>query len=267
MTAPARSPGLAAGRRTREDAAARNEPVKISIIVPAYNEEKLLPATLRSIQEAGRAFDDRGWATELIVCDNNSTDTTARVAQAAGAQVVFEPFNQIARARNSGARAASGDWLLFIDADSRPSAGLFADVADEIQSGTCLAGGSWITLEGESPLLLRASALWNWISTTLRYAAGSFIFCEAAAFRETGGFNQELFASEEIDLSRRLKRLARRRGRRVVILERHPLLTSTRKLHLYSKREYAWFLLKTVLTFKRNLRRREECAPWYDGRR
>jgi len=82
-----------------------------------------------------------------------------------------------------------------------------------------------------------------------------------------GGFNQELFASEEIDLSRRLKRLARRRGRRIVILQRHPLLTSARKLHLYSRGEYVRFLLRTLLTFKRNLRRRDECHPWYDGRR
>ena len=241
--------------------------MRISIIVPAFNEEKLLPATLRSIQAATPSFTRLGWETELIVCDNNSTDATARVAREAGAQVVFEPINQIARARNSGARAATGDWLLFIDADSRPSAELFADVADAIQSGTCLAGGSCVRLEGESPLILRATALWNFISTTLRYVAGSFIFCGAATFRELGGFSEELYASEEIELSRRLKRLARRQGLRVVILQGHPLLTSSRKLHLYSRREYAWFLLRTLFTFKRNLRRREECAPWYDGRR
>ncbi len=241
--------------------------MKISIIVPAFNEEKLLPATLRSIQEARPAFERLGWATELIVCDNNSTDATAPLARQAGAQVVAEPVNQIARARNTGARAASGDWFVFIDADSHPSAGLFAEVAGAIQSGTCLAGGSCVRFEGEGPLLRHAATFWNFISTTLRYMAGSFIFCEAATFRELGGFNQELFASEEIDLSRRLKRLARQRSQRIVILRGHPLLTSARKLRLYSRREYARFLLRTLFTFKRNLRRREECIPWYDGRR
>jgi glycosyltransferase involved in cell wall biosynthesis len=256
------------GGRLEETAAVRGKsPVKISIIVPAFNEEKLLPATLQSIREAMGAFGRLGWPAELIVCDNNSTDATARLAAEAGARVVAEPVNQIGRARNTGARAATGDWLIFVDADSRPSAGLFADVAAEIQTGTCLAGGSCVRLEGESPFILRATALWNFISTTLNYMAGSFIFCGADTFREVGGFNQELFASEEIDLSRQLKRLARQRGQRIVILRQHPLLTSSRKLHLYSRWEYARFLLRTLLTLKGNLRRREECQPWYDGRR
>src|SRR5436190_9872402 len=116
--------------------------MKISIIVPAFNEEKLIPETLRRISAATAAFLERGWASEVIVCDNNSTDRTAELAREAGAQVVFEPINQIGRARNTGAAAASGDWLLFIDADSHPEAELFADVVTAIQSGNCLAGGS-----------------------------------------------------------------------------------------------------------------------------
>ena len=103
--------------------------MKISVIVPAFNEERLLQGTLRSIRAAMAAFDRRGWMSELIVCDNNSTDRTAEIARAEGATVVFEPFNQIARARNAGAAHASGDWLVFVDADSQPSLRLFADVA------------------------------------------------------------------------------------------------------------------------------------------
>ena len=68
--------------------------VKISIIVPAYNEEKLLPLTLRSIQEAARAFAALGWEMELIVCDNNSTDATARLAAEARARVEAHPVVQ-----------------------------------------------------------------------------------------------------------------------------------------------------------------------------
>ena len=76
---------------------------KVSIVVPAFNEERLLPGSLASIQAASVAFGDAGWQTELIVCDNNSTDRTAEIAAAAGARVVFEPINQIGRARNAGA--------------------------------------------------------------------------------------------------------------------------------------------------------------------
>ena len=60
--------------------------VKISIVVPAFNEEKMLGETLAQIKSAGGAFAQIGWETELIVCDNNSTDRTAEIARAAGAQ-------------------------------------------------------------------------------------------------------------------------------------------------------------------------------------
>src|SRR5437879_5925550 len=149
--------------------------MKISIIVPAFNEEKLIAETLRRIQTAAVAFSEAGWESELIVCDNNSTDRTAELAQAAGARVVFEPINQIARARNKGAEAATGDWLLFIDADSHPSPGLFADMAAAIRSGRCLAGGSTVRLD-DSRLRARVVArVWNAISRCGKWLAGSFI--------------------------------------------------------------------------------------------
>ena len=76
--------------------------MKISVIVPAFNEEKVLGGSLRAIRTAMTVFED----AELIVCDNNSTDRTAAIAREAGASVVFEPLNQISRARNTGARDA-----------------------------------------------------------------------------------------------------------------------------------------------------------------
>ena len=74
--------------------------MKISVIIPAFNEERLIVETLRQVKAATAAFSRRGWETETIVCDNNSTDRTAELARAGGAAVVFEPVNQIARARN-----------------------------------------------------------------------------------------------------------------------------------------------------------------------
>src|SRR2546422_165362 len=127
------------------------------------------------------------------------------MARAGGATVVFEPVNQIARARNTGAAAASGDWLLFIDADSHPSAELFAEVVEQIQSGRCLAGGCTIQLEAGYPGLERVTRFWNWLSRRFRLLAGSFIFCKATAFQKIGGFSNELFVAEELDLSKRLK--------------------------------------------------------------
>src|SRR6266850_6320229 len=112
--------------------------MRISVIIPAFNEERLIVETLQQVQAALGAFAARQWESELIVCDNNSTDRTAQLARAHGAKVIFEPVNQIARARNSGAAAASGDWLIFVDADSHPSPALFEDVAEQIASGKCM---------------------------------------------------------------------------------------------------------------------------------
>jgi glycosyltransferase involved in cell wall biosynthesis len=241
--------------------------VKISAIVPAFNEEKLLAATLHCIRAAASAFSKLGWEFEVVVCDNNSTDRTAELAREAGAKVVFEPVNQIGRARNTGAAGASGDWLIFVDADSHPSAELFADVAEAIQTGGCLAGGSTMRLDGNYPVARLAATGWNLLSRIKKWAAGSFIFCEAAVFRETGGFSHELYASEEVDLFIRFKEMARQRGKCIAILHRHPLVTSARKMHLYTPWEHLRFLSKTVLLWGRPLKSREDCLTWYDGRR
>ncbi|MGA3284078.1 MAG: glycosyltransferase [Verrucomicrobiota bacterium] len=240
--------------------------MKISVIIPAFNEERLLGATLTQVKSAMAAFTQRGWESELIVCDNNSTDRTAEIARAAGATVVFEPINQIARARNSGAAAATGDWLIFVDADSQPSAELFADVAEQIQSGRCLAGGATVRMDEKHLLAEFFTWSWNCSSRMGRWLAGSFIFVEAAAFRKLGGFNNELFAAEELDLSKRLKKLARETGRGIVILHGHPLVTSARKMRLYTIWDHLKLLARVAFN-RRALQRRESCTLWYDGRR
>jgi GT2 family glycosyltransferase len=109
--------------------------------------------------------------------------------------------------------------------------------------------------------------LWNNVSRVTKFAAGSFIFCETAAFRAIGGFDTKLFASEEIDLSKRLKKLAKQRGKRAAILHKHPIVTSARKVHLYTPREHFMFLLRTLARRGGTLRSRESCHTWYDGRR
>jgi glycosyltransferase involved in cell wall biosynthesis len=241
--------------------------VKISVIVPAFNEAKLLGASLAEIKSAAAAFTARGWAFELVVCDNNSTDRTAEIARAAGADVVFEPVNQIARARNSGAAAASGDWLVFVDADSHPSENLFADVAAQITSGRCLAGGVTIRLDEKIFVAGLVTKLWNYASRIHRLMAGSFIFVEAAAFRQVGGFSHELFAAEELDLCLRLKKLARATRRKIIILHRHPIKTSARKMKLYSSRELLVFFARSIFNHRRTMRNRDAAYLWYDGRR
>ena len=242
--------------------------MRVSVVIPAFNEEVLLPRTLAAVGLAVRAFAARGWEHEVVVCDNNSTDRTAEVARAAGATVVFEPVNQIGRARDAGARAATGDWFVFIDADSWPSAELFADIAGRIASGRYLGGGSTVRLEPGTPFFARFfCGCWNLVSRLARWAAGSCVWVEASAFREAGGFGTEFYAGEEVFLSRRLHRIARARGRRFRVLAAHPLATSSRKLRLYTLTESVRFLGRMLFSAGRAAKDPQACHLWYDGRR
>lgn len=222
--------------------------MRVSVVVPAFNEEKIIAQSLAAMREACSAWEARGWEWELIVCNNNSTDRTGELALAAGARVVFEPVNQIARARNSGAAAATGDWLVFVDADSFPTERLFAKVADRIEEGRWIGGGCLVTME-EMPSAGRVLlGVWNWLSRITRWAAGSFVFCEAKVFRELGGFSENLYASEEVDFSQRLKKAGKRYGRRMTIITEERLSTSPRKLHLYSRREQVAMFRRAIFS-------------------
>lgn len=240
----------------------------ISVVMPAFNEEKLIGESLRHVHQARAAFTERGWESEVIVCDNNSTDRTAELARAAGAVVVFEPVNQIGRARNTGAAAARGDWLLFIDADSHPDLPLLRALAERIASGDWVGGGCCVKMDRQLRWMYQGWIdVWNFLSRTLKLAAGSFLACDAKAFRYVGGFDTRFFAGEEVDLSQRLNRLGRRQGRRFFILP-EMLTTSSRKVSLYSPREMLTLLGRMVtlgpMGFKSS---RDACGFWYDGRR
>src|ERR1039457_5777195 len=97
-----------------------------------------------------------------------------------GATVLFEPVNQICRARNAGAAAATVDWLVFVDADSRPSTELFADMVKEIRSGNCMAGGATICWDQKHFLTELMMPVVNLGFRWRRFLHGPFIFIELA---------------------------------------------------------------------------------------
>lgn len=242
--------------------------MKLSIIIPAFNESKLLPDTLNAVRKARAAVHSAGWSSELIVCDNNSTDGTGEIARAHGVDVVvFEPVNQIGRARNTGASVATGDWFLFIDADSTPSVQLFSEMMREIQSGRVLAGGSTVKMDSQDLRARMGASIWNVLSRIGKWIAGSFLFVQAGVFRELGGFDCQYYAGEELDFVKRLRPLVHRMGKKIVILGSAPLLTSARKLDLYSPREIWALLMKAMIRPTLTLTDKKACQLWYDGRR
>ncbi len=240
---------------------------RLSVVIPAYNESKLIESCLNSVAEALRSAGLSEAEFEIIVVDNDCSDDTAKRALAFGARVVHEPLRQIARARNRGGRAARGRWLLFLDADSWPDSALIGDMLKAIDDPGVAGGGSLMQMQQLKPLLRAGVWTWNRLSSWLRWAAGAFIFCSKDAFDAVNGFDDNLFVGEEISFSRRLKRYARWRGQRLVILCRHPLRTSGRKGELYSDKEFLLLGLRMLRHPRRFFRDPELCTFWYDGRR
>jgi glycosyltransferase involved in cell wall biosynthesis len=239
----------------------------LSIVIPAFNEERLIEQCLQSISTSLAANYKPGFTSEIVVVDNNSTDRTAELARQAGAKVVFEPINQIGRARNTGANQAAGDWLLFIDADSLLNPGLLSDILRLIEEGRSVGCGSTIRMEGLPWWAKSTLDLWTALSVRFRWAAGALVVCRTDAFRDIGGFNQELYAADEITLSQELTKWGQQRGLQFVILTRHPLETSARKVLLYSPREIYGQMLRVMLSPRRSLQDKKQLPIWYDGRR
>jgi glycosyltransferase involved in cell wall biosynthesis len=233
---------------------------RYSVVVPAYDEEALLPSTLESIRAAMAAVP---WTGEIVVCDNNSKDGTAAAARAGGARVVFEPHNQIARARNTGARAALGEWLVFVDADTRISGDLLREALGLLESGGFVGGGSVFVMDTDgSRAGERVVRLWTWISRRFHVAAGSFLFTRRDAFEAVRGFSLGVYAGEELWFTRAVKRWGRRRGLGFRVLDTHPVSTSGRKMAWFSHWQLGGtLLLMTICPFLS--RSRTFCRIWY----
>jgi len=239
----------------------------LSVVIPAFNEARLIQRTLQSVSTSIAANQQSGFTAEIIVVDNNSTDNTAEIARQAGATVVFEPINQIGRARNTGAAHATGEWLLFLDADSLLSPGLLSDILRVIESGRYVGCGSTLQMDGLPWWANLTLKFWTSTSILCRWAAGALVVCRRDAFQEVGGFDQNLYALDEVRLSKHLKQWGRRHGLQFTILTSHPLETSSRKVTLYSAREIAAQIFRIFFLPKRTLQDRKHLSVWYDGRR
>lgn len=230
----------------------------ISFVVPAYNEERLLGATLDAIGGAARAC---GEAFEIVVADDGSTDGTATLAQVRGARVVPVAHRQIAATRNSGARAARGDVLVFVDADTVIDEAVLRAALAALRSGA-VGGGAYVRFDGRVPLYGRLFARFVLaFSRAARLASGCFVFCTREAFEAAGGFDETLFGAEEWALSRALGR----RGR--VVILREAVTTSGRKLRTHSGFEILRLLARLALRGPRSLRDRRGLDLWYGERR
>ncbi len=234
--------------------------IDYSIIIPAYNEQDWLSQTLSALEAAMQTLP---WPGEVIVVDNNSSDQTPLIARQHHARVVFEPVNQISRARNTGARAAKGHYLIFLDADTLLSADLLQAALGNLASGECCGGGVLVDFDKPiKPLARAALNFWNRAALKFGLAAGCFVYCLREGFEAIGGFSEKVFASEEIWFSQQLQAWGRQRQMAFHVIPSPRIVTSSRKLDWFSPFEMILTLV-VITAFPFALRFRNACMHWY----
>ena len=217
-----------------------------------------MAAALEALHAAGRASNQ---AYEIVVADDASTDSTVEIALQNNAVIVSVAHRQIAATRNSGAKAASGDWLIFVDADTLVNESVVLAAIKAMRNGA-VGGGSGMRFDEPSPLyarLLLSLVVRLFRATNL--AAGCFLFCTRKAFDAVGGFDEDYFGAEELVMSRALKK----QGKFLIL--KQTVTTSARKLRTYSLKEV---LTLTSGIFRRGssaVKQREGMEFWYAERR
>lgn len=199
----------------------------ISVIIPAYNEEKYLPKTLAALRAALEPIAE----SEIVVVDNDSDDSTRHIAESFGAKVVTEHKHNIGKVRNTGGFAAAGTILVFLDADTVVEPGLFEKIIAAMSDEKCVGGAVDVEYEATYRRKWIRYYLMAWLfwGRVLRMRQGAGQFCRRNAFIELGGYDETIYIGEDIEFHWRLARIAKQRGGHTAFIEEPKVLTSSRR--------------------------------------
>ena len=207
-------------------------PARLSVIIPALDEEEAIGRAIRSCRGAGPC--------EVIVVDGGSRDRTVEIARGEADAVIIAPRGRAAQ-MNAGAAAARGEVLLFLHADTRLPTGSAPAVFDALRDPAVI-GGAFRVRPAASPgagryvraaLGITGRMIGARAAVSRSYSGDQAIFLRAEAFRAVGGY-PEIPLMEDVALSRRM----RRAGKTVLL----PLRVETS-----GRRWEAWGPLRTVL--------------------
>ncbi len=223
--------------------------MRFSVVIPAFNEERYLPRLLDSIETARGRYAGGPASIEVIVADNASSDATAEVAAGRGCRVAQVQKRIIAAARNGGARAAHGEILAFVDADTvRIHPDTFGAIDSLVSSGRYVGGATGVEPERWSAGLYVTWAVFLPFVWLTRFDTG-VVFCRSKDFEAVGGYDESRPVAEDVAFLLALRRLGRRRGQRLVRARRVKAVASTRKFDQFGEWHYLGMMPRFALQF------------------
>ena len=189
----------------------------ISVIIPTFNEESHIQATIRRLIE----YDEANLITEIIVADGGSTDHTVNAAKAERAKVLISPAKGRAAQMNFGASMASGEVLYFLHADTVPPPGFTRDIHEAIRRG--FDAGCYKLSFDHKHWFLKVNCWFTRFDVDAIRFGDQSLFVRKDKFKTTGGFCEKHIVMEDQELIKRLKKVSR-----FTIIQK-PVLTSARK--------------------------------------
>jgi glycosyltransferase involved in cell wall biosynthesis len=171
----------------------------------------------------------------VIVADNQSTDRTREIAEQQGVRVISEAIRNIGHVRNAGARASSGETLVFLDADTDLRPGCVERISVAMADPRCMGGSVRVEYARSSRWWVRPYLMgWEFWGRVLRILQGAAQFVRRKAFEELGGYDATIYVGEDIEFLERLKKLSAQRGGYTIFIERPRVVTSSRRFTLMS---------------------------------
>lgn len=247
---------------------------RISLVIPAFNEENYLPRLLDSVDVARGRYTLGPAQVEVIVADNSSTDRTAEVALSRGCRVASAEKRAIASSRNSGARIATGEIVAFVDADCTIHPETFNAIERTLASGRVVAGATGAWFSRMSPGILATTVIGMTVMLLGNLDIG-VVFCRRADWDAVGGYNENLLCAEDVEFLIALKQLGRKRGQRFARAKGARAITSARKYDQHGDWHYFTMAPPTAIYsmfFNRTALQRQLGLPfiekyWYEGGR
>lgn len=215
---------------------------RISVVIPAYNEEQFLPAALEAISnQAGLKRDEY----EVIVVDNNCTDRTAEIAKTMGATVVKESRAGVGYARAAGFAAAQAPFIATTDADSAVPKGWLKAILQAFKDEKVVAVGGPVTYDIDDQLMHavvnRSIPYLHEIDRLIHadkyHLIGANMAVRRSAFQEIGGWHAKLSLGEDMDLSHRIAKVGT-----IVFLPDNRVLTSDRRFQAVGPQQLITYL-------------------------